>query len=327
MAMNSETGNRFTIKGDDSLIRHLNPDTPEIMEIKSLQGKEHEYSDSLGTIEYSIARYFYENDRKMKDIDAVSALKNIRKNCNRNISFFKQGLEKEIVENLIELLEEEPITHHEFNLVIDYVLEVIENRAWMEDEQAYLKWVAYVMGLFTEKESEEYEKSIKNLAAKLGLSSKHADLMLLKGKEEDYFEFVEKYGEDEGEELTEEELTEEELIEMEEKFLSMTDAEKFDFLLENGPDFYELVGLYISVLSERGEFEKLQELYQKLSEKYADFIYLDVFMGGAYIEKDPALAKSYFEKAMKTVDNLDDISDSTIEVIRASLLDLIKKIQ
>lgn len=320
--MNSGIGNRLPNKGEDSLIRHLKPDTPEVMNIKSLQGKEYEYSDHLGTIEYSIARYFYENDRKIKDKDAVSALKNIRKNCNKNISFFKKGLEKEIVENLIELLEEEPITHHEFKLVIDYVLEVIENRAWMEDEQAYLKWVAYVMGFFTEKESEEYEKSIRTLAAKLGLSNKHADLMLLKGKENDYFEFVEKYGEYE-----EEELTEEELIEMEEKFLSMTDTEKFDFLLENGPDVYELVGLYISMLSESGEFEKLQELYRKLNEKYEDFIYLDVFIGGAYIEKDPALAKSYFEKALKTVDELDDLPESTKEVIRASLYDLIEKIK
>ena len=157
-------------------------------------------ADYLGTIEYSIARHFYEDDRQIKDKDAVSALKNIRKNCDKNISFFKHDLEKEIIETLIELLEGEPITHHEFKLVIDYVLEVIDNRAWMEDEQAYLKWATYVMGLFTEEESEEYEKSIKKLAAKLGLSSKHADLMLLKGDEEDYFEFVENYGEDEGKE-------------------------------------------------------------------------------------------------------------------------------
>jgi hypothetical protein len=321
MAMNSETGDKFT-KGEDSLLQHFEPDTPEVMKIKNLQGKEYEYSDYLGTIEYSIARYFYEDDRKIKDKDAVSALKNIKENPDKSISFFKRELEKEIIENLIELLEGEPITHHEFELLIDYVLEVIDNRAWMEDEQAYLKWVTYVMGLFTKKESEDYEMSIKNLAAKLGLSSKHADLMLLKGKEEDYFDFVEAYGEDEGEELTQEEL----IGEMEEKFLSMTDAEKFDLLLENGPDLYELVGLYISVLSERGEFEKLQDLYRKLNEKYDNFIYLDVFMGGVYIEKDPALAKSYFEKALKSLENLDDLSDSTKEAVRASLLDLMTKV-
>jgi hypothetical protein len=321
-SMNSETGDKSTEEGEDSLFRYFKLDTPEVMKITSLQGKEYEYGDYLGTIEYTIARHFYENDRKIKDKDAVSALKNIRENCDKDISFFKLALEKEIIGNLIELLEGEPITHHEFELIIDYVLEVIDNRAWMEDEQAYVKWATYVMGLFTKEESEEYEKSIKKLAAKLGLSSKHADLMLLKGDEADYFEFVENYGEDGGEELNEEEL----IAEMEQKFLSLTDAEKVDFLLENGPDLYELVGLYISVLSENGEFEKLQELYKKLSEKYDDFIYLYVFMGGAYIELDPALAKSYFEKALECLDNLDDISDSTKEAIRANLIDLIKRI-
>lgn len=319
--MNSETGDKFTEKSEDSLIRYLKPDNLTLSKIKSLQGEELEYSDHLGTIEYSLARYFYDNGRKMKDKDAISALINIRKNFDKHLSFFKQSLEKEVIENLIEILEIEPITHHELELIIDYVIDVIENRSWMEDNQAYLKWVAYAMGIFTEKESEDYEKGIRKLAAKLGLSSKHADLMLLKGNEEDYFEFVEKYGEYEGEELSEEEL-----IEMEEKFLSMTEPEKFDFLLENGPDFYDLVGFYVSVLSERGEFEKLQELYKKLTERYADFIYLDIFMGGAYIEKDPALAKSYFEKALNTLDKLDDLPDSTKEVIRDSLLDLINKI-
>ena len=330
--MNHETGDRSIKGGEDSLFRHLAPDTPEVKKIKSLQGREYEYAEHIGIAEYSIARHFYEADRKIKDKDAVSALKNIRKNGNKNISFFKEGLEKEIVKNLIELLDEKPVTHHELKLVIDYVLEIIGNRSWMEDEQAYIKWVAYVMDLFTEEENEEYEKSIKKLAAKLGLSGKHADLILLKGDEEDYFEFVEGYGDenegDEGEERGEgEEPTEEEMIaEMESKFLSMEDAEKFDFLLENGPEFYELVGLYISELSEKGEFGKIQELYSKLTEKYDDFIYLYVFMGATYLEIEPALAKSYFEQALNALDKLNDLSDSTKERLRANFLDLIEKI-
>ncbi len=310
-----------------SLSELLVPATAEEKAIKSLQGNEYEYGDYLGTIEYSIARYFYEDNREIKDKDAVSALKNIRNNCDKKISFFEQDLEKEIIENLLDLLESEPISHHEFELAIDYVLEVIDNRSWMEDEQAYLKWVTYVMGLFTEEEGEEYEKSVKKLAAKLGLSSKHADLMLLKGSEDDYFEFVENYGTDDGDNDGEE-LTEEELIdEMERKFLSLPDAEKFDFLMENGPEFYELVGLYISELSEKGEFERIQELYRNLIEKYDDFLYLYVYMGGVYVEVDPDLAKSYFEKALKTLDKLDDLSDSTKEVLRANFLDLIARIK
>lgn len=320
--MSPDTGSKFTDGGDYSLSRYLKPDTTETKKIKSLQGKEYEYSDYLGTIEYSIARYFYENDRKIKDKDAVAALNNIKNNYNKKISFFKQGLEIEIVENMIELLEDEPISHHEFKLAIDYVLEVIDNRSWMEDEQAYMKWATYAMGLFTEKESEEYEKGIKKLAAKMGLSSKHADLMLMKGDEEDYFEFVENYGAEDIEGLTEEEL----VAEMEKKFLLMPEDEKFDFLLENGPEFYELVGLYISDLSERGEFDKIQDLYRKLTEKYDDFLYLYVYMGGVYVEKDPILAKSYFEKALETLDRLDELSDSTREMLRANFLNLINKL-
>ena len=330
--MNHETGDRSIKGGEDSLFRHLAPDTPEVKKIKSLLGREYEYAEHIGIAEYSIARHFCEADRKIKDVDAVSALKNIRKNCNKDVSFFKQGLEKEIVKNLIELLEEKPVTYHELKLVIDYVLEIIGNRSWMEDEQAYIKWVAYVMDLFTEEENEEYEKSIKKLAAKLGLSGKHADLILLKGDEEDYFEFVEGYGEenegDEGEERKEgEEPTEEEMmVEVESKFISMEDAEKFDFLLENGPKFYELAGLYISELSEKGEYGKIQELYSKLTEKYDDFIYLYVFMGATYFEIDPALAKSYFERALNALDKINDLSDSTKERLRSNFLDLIEKI-
>lgn len=321
--MSPDTGNKFTEGGDDSLSRYLKPDTPETKEMKSLQGKEYEYSDYLGTIEYSIARYFYENDRGIKDKDAVAALNNIKNNYDKKISFFEQDLEIEIIENLIELLEDEPISHQEFKLAIDYVLEVIDNRSWMEDEQAYLKWAAYVMGLFTEKEREEYETEIRKLAARMGFSSKHADLMLMKGEEEDYFEFVENYGAEGTEELTDEEL----IAEMEKRFLSMPEDEKFDFLLENGPEFYELVGLYLSDLSERGEFDKIQDLYRKLTEKYDDFLYLYVYMGGIYVEKDPSLAKSYFEKALETLDKLDELSDSTREVLRDQFLNLINKLK
>jgi hypothetical protein len=350
--MNHKTGNNSVKEEEDSLHHYLLPDTPEVKKIKSLQGREYEYAGHIGMLEYSIARYYYETDRKITDRDAASALKNIRKNCNKGISFFSRDLEKEIIENLIEVLEEKPLTAHEFKLAIDYVLEIVDNRAWMGDEQAYIKWVAYVMDLFTEEEKEEYEKSIKKLAAEIGLSEKHADLMLMKGEEEDYFEFIEEYGEEyanlegyqeenegmkgepkkEGEKLAEEEFaggekTEGELMaEIESKFLSMEDAEKFNFLVENGPEYYELTGLYISDLAEKRKFDRIQELYGKLTEKYENFLYLYVIMGATYLEIDPALAKSYFEQALKTLDKLDSFSDATREKLRARFLSFIGKI-
>lgn len=360
--MNRKTGDISAKDGDDSLFRHLAPDMPETKKIKNLQGREYEYAEYIGMVEYSIARFFYNVDRKITDRDAASVLRNIRKNCRKSISFFNLGLEKEIIKSLIEVLEEKPITSHELKLVIDYVLEVIDNRSWMGDERAYIKWISYVMDLFTEEEKEEYEKGIKKLAADMGLSSKHADLMLMKGEEEDYFEFIEEYGEEYGnvegyeeknegvegdkgeerrklveegltegrlteEELTEGRLTEEELMaEIESKFLSMSDAEKFDFLLESGPEFYELTGLYISELAEKREFGRIQELYSKLTEKYDDFLYLYVIMGATYLEIDPALSKIYFEQALKTLDKLDGFSDATREKLRASFLSFIGKI-
>lgn len=318
-------------KGELSLSGLFLPDTPEAKAIESLQGKEYEYSAYLGTIEYTIARYFYEDNREIKDKDAIAALNNILKNSDKSISFFKQGLETEIVESLIELFKDEPISRHEFELIIDYILDIILNRAWMQDEQAYLKWVTYIMDLFTEEESEEYENSIRKFAAKMGLSSKHADLMLMKGEEEDYFEFIEKYvddigpdeGFDAGEDLTEEEL----LDEMELKFLSLPEAEKFDFLLENGSEFYELVGFYLLELAEKGEFEKIQELYRSLVEKYDDFLYLYVYMGGIYVDLDPDLAKLYFEKALKSLDKFGNLSDPSREILRTNLLDLLARIK
>ena len=98
--------------------------------IKSLQGKEYEYAGYIGMVEYSIARYYYEVDRKITDKDAVAALKNLTKNCSRPISFFNRGLEKEIIKSLIEVLEEKPIIVHELNLVSCHrwkVLSVILN--------------------------------------------------------------------------------------------------------------------------------------------------------------------------------------------------------
>jgi len=127
--------------------------------------------------------------------------------------------------------------------------------------------------------------------------------------------------------LAEGELTEEELMaEIESKFLLMEDEEKFDFLLERGPEFYELTGLYISELAEKREFNRIQELYSKLTEKYDNFLYLYVIMGATYLEIDPSLSKYYFEQALKTLDKLDGFSDSTRKKLRASFLSFIGKI-
>jgi hypothetical protein len=99
----------------------------------------------------------------------------------------------------------------------------------------------------------------------------------------------------------------------------MNDDEKFDFLLEKGPDYVEFVQSYVSELVDKGDFEKIQVFYKKFSEKHNDFFILHFIMGTAYIDKDPALAKSYFEEALKTAENYGEIPKEMIEDLRGNI--------
>jgi hypothetical protein len=186
---NETLGEYNEISEDEySLSELLLPDTPEIKEIKSIYEKEYEYSDYLSEIEITIAAHYYEENRNLKDKDLIAALKNIKQNRDKPISFFKRDLEKEIVGSLIEPLEENPLADHEFTLVIDYILWVIDNRSWIPDKQAYIKWISYVMGIFSKEEEKKYEREFKKSARNLGVSSAQVDMLLMKRDAEDFFE-------------------------------------------------------------------------------------------------------------------------------------------
>jgi hypothetical protein len=185
--MSQEESNEV-FEDEYSLSELLVPDTPETKEIKSIYEKEYEYSDYLSEIEITIAAHHYTENRNLKDKDVIAALKNIKQNRDKSISFFKKDLEREIVGNLIEPLEENPLTDHEFTLVIDYVLWVIDNRSWIPDKQAYVKWITYVMGLFSKAEEKKYEKEFNKFARNMGVSSAQVDMLLMKRDAEDFFE-------------------------------------------------------------------------------------------------------------------------------------------
>jgi hypothetical protein len=185
--MNPDENNEF-VEDELSLSELLLPNTPEVKEIKSIYENEYEYREYLSEIEFSIVRYYYEENRKVKDKDVISALKNIKLNCDKPLTFFQKDLEREIVENLIEPLEEKPLTNHEFTLVLDYVLWVIDNWSWVEDKQAYVKWITYVQGVFSKEEEEKYEKDFKKLTDKMGLTNAQAEMLLMKRDAENFFE-------------------------------------------------------------------------------------------------------------------------------------------
>lgn len=72
------------------------PDTPNIKEIKSIYNKEYEYSEYLSEIEFSITDYYYNENRKVTDKYVIRALKNIKDNRDKPISFFENPLKKKL---------------------------------------------------------------------------------------------------------------------------------------------------------------------------------------------------------------------------------------
>jgi hypothetical protein len=186
---NETSGGENVISVDNfPLSELLLPDTPETKEIKSIYEKEYEYSDYLSEIEITIAAYYYVENRNLKDKDVIAVLKNIKQNRDKPISSFKKDLERKIIGSLIVPLEKNPLTDHEFTLVIDNVLWIIDNRSWIPDKQAYVKWITYVMGLFSETEEKKYEREFNKFARKLGVSSNQVDMLLMKRDAEDFFE-------------------------------------------------------------------------------------------------------------------------------------------
>lgn len=311
--------NNQLVEEDLSLSEFLVPDTPEIKEIKSIYEKEYEYSEYLSEIEFSIAEYYYKENRKVTDKDVIKALKNIKQNRDKPISFFENALENKIVKSLVEPLEESPLTDHEFTLVLDYVLWVIDNRSWMEGKQAYVKWITYVLGFFSEEEEKKYESKLKKFARKMGISGTQVDMLLMKKDAEDLFEdehFFEEGSLFEG--LSPEDILGEDrkADDLETGFFLMTEDEKFEFLLDKGPDYMELMQDYLLDLMGKEEFDKIQEFYTQFNEKHRKFSPLQVMVGTVYAEKDPALSKSYFKEALRSVQESKELPEELKKGLR-----------
>lgn len=319
--MNSDENNEF-IEDELTLSEFLVPDTPEIKEMKSIYEKEYEYSDYLSEIEFSIADYYYNENRKVTDKDVIGALKNIKENRDKPISFFEKALEKEIVKSLVEPLEDNLLFDHEFTLVLDYVLWSIDNRSWLEDKQAYVKWITYVLDFFSEEEEKKYDRQFKKVARKMGISGAQVDMLLMKKGAEDFFDEEDLFGEGglfgdlEPGEIFEKNRAADDL---ETGFFLMADDEKSDFLLEKGPDYVELVQDYVMGLAEKEEFEKIQDFYKKFNEKHETFFPLHFIVGTAYLNSDPALAISYFEKTLKATEDSEEFPPEMKEEVKRTM--------
>jgi hypothetical protein len=308
----NEEVERMNLEGENntsdfSLEKLLQPDTPEIMNIKTLHKKEKEYSAYILAFEYPIAYYYLEYDRKLNDREVVKLLRHIKKNIDVNFSCFDDPLEITILEALEEVLTHKSISKHELLLVIDYILWCIDNRSWMRDKQAYVKGLCYMFDLYSELEGRQYAQHIEKFGKKLGLDKNTIDGLLLKNEIPV--------------EHSEEEI---QAVLLESEFFAMDDNAKTDFLLEHGYEHFDLFETYITELGERKEFGTIKELVEKYAKKcdYTTEIYM--LAGTAFLEEDNNRAKSYFCKALYQIENDKSVTETTKTVVTKELKKLIR---
>src|SRR3989338_10015175 len=102
----------------------LLPDNDKIKEMKSIYGIEVKYLNFLGSIEFFIANYGLTN-LKLKDIEIVKALRNIRNNLDKNIDFFRSDLEYNlmmIINASLQTNKKKKKKKKKFFLCINYIL-------------------------------------------------------------------------------------------------------------------------------------------------------------------------------------------------------------
>lgn len=284
----------------------LKKDTSEAREIKTIFDREWEYEDYLVEIEHTIAELFLK-DRSIKDKEVKSALENIKKNYNRELNFFQTKLEKEIVLNLSVVLQEKSLTHHELKLVLDYVLWSIDNRSWMSDKQAFVKWLPFFFGLYSRKEKTEYENYIIKLCRRMGLSQMFTDQLLMRG------------------ELPNQEQMEKSSLES--QFFSLEENKKFDFVISNALKSSFILEYYSSELDEKEDYKTVEKLYLKMMEISSDFPLFEYMLGLNYInlgEKEKA--KEHIKRAVQRFEELPVKKDAMMEQALLMMKETLKEL-
>ncbi len=159
-------------------------DNEEIKEIKSLYNREVEYLDFLDPIEFFIANYGIWNP-KLRDVDVIKSLRNIRDNWDKDIAFFQNDLEYNLMMTINASLQlQRRITKHELLLVIKHILWAIDNRKWIEGPRAYLDWIANFFHLFNNDQKKKFDRVYKELGNKYGISKE--EIKSMKCEESDF---------------------------------------------------------------------------------------------------------------------------------------------
>ncbi len=174
MRNKEKSGNKFI-----PIEQLLLSDTPEIKKLETLRGKEENYAYILGPLEFTLAVFYTENPR-IADKDIAKILKRLQSN-------YSGSADESTLEGMLKMaaslsLQEIPVTTHEFLLCIDCILGSIENRSWIPDNRAYLRWIANFFGLLSQKEKRNFEHLYSEIQKETGVEKDLFTKGKVKGK-------------------------------------------------------------------------------------------------------------------------------------------------
>jgi tetratricopeptide (TPR) repeat protein len=286
----------------------LKKDTLKIKELKSLLNSEYKYRFIFGAIEYSFGEeYVYEN-HKFSDANAIAIIKNLKANYTKDISFFRKELEQIIIKRLIKEVKKAKIMHYELLLVFDYILWSIDNRRWLNDPQAYVKWNAYHHGIMDDKENSKYRKELKKKCTALGIPKNEINAIL----DEDYDKIK----------------IDTEAVRIESEYFSATD--KTFFVLKNMLQHPYLIDTHGFSLEEEEKYDEAISFYKQVLEKIPEFPPIECSLGLLYEKTgNKVLAEIHITNAIQMLDRMpkDILPEEQLVALRKELNIVLRRLK
>lgn len=300
-----------TIDEDDfvPLGELLLEDTPEAKKIKDLKGMEANYLEYLFTVEDEVMNNFLA-DRKLTDKDVIEAIENVKKNYLNPLDSFDDGLEMDIMLGLSSALQDESITHHELKLVFNHVLWAIDNRSWLGDSQAYVKWLPHYFNLYSDEEDERYVKNFTQRARRIGVPKVQIDAMLERDEDCDCCD-------DDDEVIAFDDLRFDSENEEDNKKL-------FKSCFVHDPDGFRL---YIDWLEEKGDSASVENVY-RVAMEIIDNPLIEFAFGVSYARMgNKKLARHHIENSIKNIEGMpEDELDGALGIMdRKTILSQMKQ--
>jgi len=165
----------------------LLPDTDKIK--KKMETHEdlpiEKYTHILSQIEFSIASCYSENISGLTDKKIIAVLESLstslktktaptysytdsesqtKKSKNTKTATISRGLKNSICDAAIEALRKRPVTQHEFELCLRFIMYSIDNRSWIPGGRGYLDWIANWFGLLEGRKKQEFDSFYDDLS-------------------------------------------------------------------------------------------------------------------------------------------------------------------